>query len=84
MKVNVRNDSRNQISSVYRFNGLCLLLFPWKRGEMPFIRVGLHLVPPGPLLVGGAGGARRAGAPLQGGELETRALTRRDRGLVTT
>ena len=81
MKVNVRNDSRNQISSVYRFNGFCLLLFPRKRGEMPFIRVGLHLVPPGPLLVGGAD---CAGAPLQGGELETRALTRRDRGLVTT
>lgn len=48
---------------------------------MPFIRVGLHLVPPGPLLVGGAG---CTDSPLQGGELETRALTRRDRGLVTT
>ena len=81
MKVNVRNDSRNQISSVYRFNGFCLLLFPWKRREMPFIRVGLHLVPPGPLLVGGAG---CTDSPLQGGELETRALTRRDRGFVTT
>ena len=79
--MNVRNDSRNRISSVYRFDGFCLSLFPWKCGEMPFISVWLHPLPPegrGGRPLGGAG----ARPPLQCGEPSL--LTTGDRGLVTT